>query len=110
MPTAPQPAPITLQLPPNPPAMPDDLVQRFPSLKDWQTKFNQWYENLSQSLDDANQAQSTQINNQVNQITALQTELAAIQPGPFAAGAPVAIGTVEIVDDAGNVHKAMVST
>jgi hypothetical protein len=110
MPTAPQPAPIDLQLPPNPPPFPDDILQRFPSLKDWQDKFNLWYENLGQSLTDANQAQSTQINNQVTQIATLQDELAAVQPGAFASGTPAAIGTVLIPDNDGNLHKALVAT
>ena len=110
MPTAPQPATVDLQLPPDPPALPDDIIERFPSLKQWQQKLNLWYQNLGQALTDANQAQSTQINNQVTQIANLQSEIDLQQPGAFESGTPAAIGTVLIPDDTGALHKALVAT
>lgn len=110
MPTAPQPAPIDLQLPKSPPTIPDEVIKRFPEMQQWSDDLNQWYEGIVQALTDANQAQSTQINQQVTLIASLQAAVEDQANGAYSAGVVPAIGTVVIQDSLGVAHNALVAT
>lgn len=109
MPAAAQPAPPDLQLPPAFPRLPQDVLDRFPSMQKYQDDVDQWFDAFSQALTDANQNVTSVLNPIPGQITSLQTEIDDISPGSFNASAPVAIGTVDGVDGSGNPRKYMVS-
>lgn len=108
MPTAPNPAPTNLQLPPNFPGLPQDVIDRFPSLQQWQDAVNEWWNSLTNAMNEAISSNSSVTNQATQNIEVLQTDVADLQPGPYAAGSPVATGTVEIKDNQGNTHKALV--
>lgn len=109
MPAAPAPAQVDLQLPPEFPALPDEVIQRFPALQQYQDQVNQWWNQLSQALTDAQQSIATVANNLTSQLAALQAQVDATAPGAFQAGSGlVATGTVAIVDDTGATHQALV--
>ncbi len=105
---APSPAPINLQLPPNFPPIPQDVMDRFPSMQQWSEAVTEWWNSLTNALNDAMTSVAGVANQNAGNIATLQTDLAAIEPGPYAASAPVATGTVEIKDNQGNTHKALV--
>lgn len=110
MKAAAQPAAPDLQLPPAFPRLPQDILDRFPSMQQYQDAVDQWFDAFSQALTDANQNVTSVLNPIPGQITALQEEIDGITPGAFDAGAPVAIGTVDGVDGTGTPHKYMVSS
>ena len=89
MPTAPQPANIDLNLPDKFPPLPDDVVARFPSLKDWQAAVDNWYETITTILGDLQTNNSGVLNGTAADVATLQEEVAALQPGAYAAGSPV---------------------
>ena len=110
MPTAPQPAPIDLNLPPMFPQLPDDVVARFPSLKDWQTAVNTWWDDLTTILTDLQSNTGQVVNQNASDVATLQDEVAALQPGAYAAGSPVATGTIPMQDSSGNTFDVLAKT
>lgn len=62
-----QPNPVTPQVPiPSAfPAIPDEVLERFPSAKDWQTRLNEFWGRTNQALQEAQRQTASQVNSQV---------------------------------------------
>lgn len=107
MTAAPQPASLNFNFPPSVPQIPDDVLARFPSLKQWQDAMNNWYNNLTDQLTDLLTSISNVTNQNYQNEADLQATVQEISPGAFAGGAPVATGTIDWVDSSGAPHKVL---
>lgn len=103
MPNAPQPAPAELQLPPALPPLPDDVQERFPSLKQWKEDMDNWYNYVSKALTQLNSDTSTVINGQASQLQDLDEQV-----GAYAAGVVVSTGSIPLTDSTGKTYQALV--
>lgn len=47
---------------PDPPDVPDEVIERFPSMRDWQTQFQSWWQTVHEKMERDAAALQDQIN------------------------------------------------
>lgn len=61
--------PSSANLRTDPPALPDDVKQRFPSLAEWEKSFRQWWEDVSKALQRQEADAAADVTRKINAIS-----------------------------------------